>query len=140
MSTDRAKKPTYLYRCFDQHGVLLYAGISDDPERRMKEHAIEKFWWGDVAKTTNMAFKTRERALWAEWAVIATCHPLHNASVSPPPDHRCPSPPAPAAAPLPIEGYIYTRKMLAEVEARSWDFRVLHQEMDQLFIDAGVQQ
>lgn len=30
----------YLYRCFDREGQLLYAGITDDVERRKREHAV----------------------------------------------------------------------------------------------------
>lgn len=82
----------YLYRCFDRDGQLLYVGITDDVERRKREHAKEKFWWPDVAKVTTMAFETREAALWAEWAVITTCHPVYNkAAVRPAtPDHLPP--------------------------------------------------
>jgi len=126
-------KPTYLYRCFDQYGVLLYTGISDDPDRRMKEHATDKFWWGDVTKTTRMAFETREQALWAEWAVISTCHPLHNRQLSAPSEHRCPPPPTLPDPPLPIDGHIYMLQKLAEIKENAGVYRSLEEKIEQLF-------
>jgi hypothetical protein len=79
-----------MYRCFDRFGTLLYAGVTDGLNQRMRQHATEKFWWGDVEKTTSMAFATREQGEWAEWAVITTCNPLYNAKASIPSEHKCP--------------------------------------------------
>lgn len=81
---------TYLYRCYDRSGALLYVGITDALGRRMAQHASGKPWWGDVADTTSTAFGTREQALWAEWAVITTCRPAHNVRVAIPPA-SCPN-------------------------------------------------
>lgn len=73
---------TYLYRCFDRDGQLLYVGVTDNVERRKREHAKDKFWWHDVARVTRMAFQRRIEALWAEWAVISTCGPIYNCSAT----------------------------------------------------------
>jgi predicted GIY-YIG superfamily endonuclease len=73
---------TYLYRCFDRDGQLLYVGVTDNVERRKREHAKDKFWWHDVARVTRMAFQRRTEALWAEWAVISTCAPVYNCSAT----------------------------------------------------------
>lgn len=103
----------------------------------MAQHAAEKFWWGDVASTTNMAFKTREQALWAEWGVISTCHPLYNAKVSPPADHRCPeaiSVPAPTA----IDGHIGLAEKLAWIRANADAYAKLNRRVDEAFAQAGV--
>jgi predicted GIY-YIG superfamily endonuclease len=75
---------TYLYRCFNREGELLYVGITEDVERRKREHAKDKFWWRDVTRVTKVAFPRRVEALWAEWAVITTCKPAYNRAVSPP--------------------------------------------------------
>jgi hypothetical protein len=75
---------TYLYRCFDRDGQLLYVGITDDVDRRLRQHAVDKFWWPDVTKVTRMAFQRRTEALWAEWAVITTCHPIYNGTAAVP--------------------------------------------------------
>lgn len=77
-------KLTYLYRCYDREGQLLYAGITDDWAAREKQHVKEKFWWGDVARKELMGFKARREALWAEWAVITTCRPVYNKQAIPP--------------------------------------------------------
>lgn len=81
---------TYLYRCWDVYGHLIYVGITDDVERRKREHAKDKHWWPDVAKVTVMAFPRRIEALWAEWAVITTCSPTYNKSATLPatPDEK----------------------------------------------------
>lgn len=78
------KPLTYLYWLWDREGQLIYVGITDDVERRMRDHAKDKFWWGDVKRTTKMAFQSRYEAEWAEWAVIATSRPVYNRALSPP--------------------------------------------------------
>lgn len=84
---------TYLYWLWDREGQLLYVGITDDVDRRMRDHSKDKFWWGDVKRTTKVAFQTRYEALWAEWAVIATSRPVYNRSLAPPPVPRAESQP-----------------------------------------------
>lgn len=74
----------YLYRCFDLDGQLLYVGITDNVDRRKKEHSKDKHWWRDVSRVTRMAFQTRTEALWAEWAVISTCNPIYNGVIAVP--------------------------------------------------------
>jgi hypothetical protein len=73
-------RPAVVYRLYDAAGVLLYVGISDDPERRMTDHRDNFPWWGDVAreKTTRVWFKSKEHARSAEGRAIATEHPVHN--------------------------------------------------------------
>lgn len=71
---------TYLYRCWDVYGHLIYVGITDDVARRKRDHARDKHWWPDVARVTVMAFPRRVEALWAEWAVITSCSPTYNKS------------------------------------------------------------
>lgn len=110
----------YLYRCFDRDGQLIYAGITDDVERRRKEHAAEKFWWPDVARVTTMAFENRLQALWAEWAVITTCAPVYNkAAVLPPVPTALPRPDGvdPAVVPLDItaNGKMRTRDHILSI-------------------------
>lgn len=101
----------------------------------MDQHAAEKFWWGDVAKTANMAFRTREQALWAEWAVITTCHPLYNLRAPLPKNHQCPEAPAP---PLPFDGFISVMESLQKVKANQPKYAEMHQRISGMFADAGV--
>lgn len=128
-------KTTYLYRCFDREGELLYVGITDNVERRKKEHAVEKFWWGDVVRVTSMAFQTREQALWAEWAVINTCNPLHNSSRSVPKPCRCIVLPSDLRKQLPIKSMIAA---IEEMQRNQAAYDALEKQMDELFLEAGI--
>lgn len=99
---------TYLYRCWDREGQLLYAGIAGDVNQRTAQHSKSKFWWSDVVRVTRVAFETRFEALWAEWAVISTCGPVYNRAVCPPPapgaaELETPEPMEAASAPVPGE-------------------------------------
>lgn len=44
------KGPTALYRLLNDGGLLLYVGISIDPERRFGEHRKVHDWWPLVAR------------------------------------------------------------------------------------------
>jgi predicted GIY-YIG superfamily endonuclease len=37
-----ATAPHYLYRCYDDTGLLVYIGCSSDPARRMEQHRAAK--------------------------------------------------------------------------------------------------
>jgi hypothetical protein len=137
MKNGAADKLTYLYRYYDRFGSLLYVGITENPEQRMRAHTATKFWWSDVAETKHMAFETREQALWAEWAVITTCHPVHNITSVLPPRHRC-SDPVAHEPQLPIDGYIYMVKKLAEIEENRPAYDKLHRQIDDLLGQSGI--
>lgn len=74
----QAPVPTALYRLHDHDGELLYVGISDDLERRWKDHAKDKLWWPDVASKSAEWLPTRHRALAAEAKAIRTERPRYN--------------------------------------------------------------
>jgi len=40
---------TALYRLYSEGGQLLHVGIADNPERRWKQHSLDKPWWSEVA-------------------------------------------------------------------------------------------
>ncbi len=67
-----------LYRLYGNRGQLLYAGIADDVEARLKHHAATKLWWRQVVRVEVMILPSRAHAEWAEWAVITTCRPTYN--------------------------------------------------------------
>lgn len=74
---------TALYRLYDAEDVLLYVGISADPEGRWKQHsasATSAGWWPQVARKEVRWFPTREAADEAETAAISDERPLHNRS------------------------------------------------------------
>lgn len=74
---------TALYRLFAESGVLLYIGVSNDPEVRYVQHAADKPWWPEVVTMTTEWFDTRVQALAAETAAIKAEDPLHNRQHSP---------------------------------------------------------
>lgn len=70
--------PQALYRFYDQHGQLLYIGITMDLGSRWYSHDRGKPWWIDVARATVEHFPTRSEALDAEAAAIQRERPLWN--------------------------------------------------------------
>jgi hypothetical protein len=68
------------YRYYDINGRLLYTGKAFDPEKRAKQHAASKLWWGHIDHTRTKIdwYNTEEDALRAEDYAIANEHPLHN--------------------------------------------------------------
>ncbi|WTW93481.1 GIY-YIG nuclease family protein [Streptomycetaceae bacterium NBC_01309] len=75
---------TAVYRLFDAAGVLLYVGISVDPQKRFKNHKHgngrnkPKEWWPDVVTADLEWFDSRPQAETAESFAIVTEHPRHN--------------------------------------------------------------
>ncbi|MEU1663602.1 GIY-YIG nuclease family protein [Streptomyces sparsogenes] len=74
----RTPVPTALYRLRNQDGELLYVGITDNPERRWKDHAKDKTWWPEVASRSIEWFPNRGHALAAEGKAIRSERPRHN--------------------------------------------------------------
>lgn len=78
MPTADMNERTALYRLFDKKGRLLYAGISNDPAFRWKQHRGDKGWWPHVADKQVTWYATRALALQAEALAIRTENPVHN--------------------------------------------------------------
>lgn len=75
----RAKVITYtLYRMFDGNGRLLYIGLTNNTRTRLKNHADDKAWWGQVHNVTLEHFPSRTALEDAERAAIQSERPLHN--------------------------------------------------------------
>lgn len=75
---DMSTEETWLYRMFDEAGVLLYIGISRDAFIRFAQHAKDKPWISQVAKWERESYPSRAQALRAEKAAIQAEHPLYN--------------------------------------------------------------
>ncbi len=71
-------KRTALYRFYDAAGVLLYAGITDDLARRLRQHAREKAWFGLVQHQAATWYGSESRARKAETAAIRGELPRYN--------------------------------------------------------------
>lgn len=67
-----------LYRHFDAMGVLLYVGISEDPEGRTRTHARTATWAQYASRMTADWYDTREEAERAERVAIVTEKPIFN--------------------------------------------------------------
>lgn len=74
---------TALYRLYDAGGVLLYVGISYQPEVRFEQHADQKPWWSQVVRRDVEWFDDRPTAAAAEAVAIRTEDPEHNGTYSP---------------------------------------------------------
>lgn len=70
--------PTSLYQYFDQHGVLIYVGITDRGTKRNWEHNTTKEWWPYVDRQAVTHFPDREAALDAERTLIRAHQPPFN--------------------------------------------------------------
>jgi predicted GIY-YIG superfamily endonuclease len=71
-------EPCSLYRYFDEHGTLIYVGITSRRTKRQKEHNTDKDWWQYVHHQTVQHFDTREEAEAKERAVIRHQNPPFN--------------------------------------------------------------
>jgi predicted GIY-YIG superfamily endonuclease len=68
---------TFLYRCFDAEGALLYVGISCQALIRFSQHQSAE-WSDRVAKITIKKYPDRRSASAAELEAIKSEKPLHN--------------------------------------------------------------
>lgn len=66
-----------LYRFFDQHGVLLYIGITMDPPARFRGHR-SKEWWTLVRHVFMETYSNRTALMKAERKAIQSEHPQYN--------------------------------------------------------------
>lgn len=73
-------EPTALYRLYDANDVLLYIGITWNPDWRLERHLLDKEWMHLVARRTVEWHPTRPAALAAEAAATASEKPLHDSS------------------------------------------------------------
>lgn len=72
-----------VYRFFDDEGVLLYVGLTNDPDRRFREHAVGKGWFLRVDHhevewfDSRSAAETAEReAIWQERPEFNKANPI----------------------------------------------------------------
>lgn len=75
-----ATEPTALYRLYDANDVLLYIGITWDPDHRWERHQTIKHWAHQVARRTVEWYPDRPTALVAEAAATEAEKPLHDGS------------------------------------------------------------
>jgi excisionase family DNA binding protein len=98
-----------LYRIFGDRSTLLYVGITDNYDRRMRQHS-EKSWWRDVRRIDTQEFATRTEALRAETVAIKAERPLHNRA------QNAPSP----RTPLPARDRVGEARYISLAEAAEY--------------------
>lgn len=69
---------TALYRLFDEGDVLLYIGISNDPDGRWSQHQSTTPWIREVSTRTLEWHPSREDALAAESRTVRAERPRYN--------------------------------------------------------------
>lgn len=70
----------YVYRHYDEDGLLLYVGVSNDVGRRLEQHSKTAPWARRVSRTTIVSFPDRESALAGEREAIETEKPTYNST------------------------------------------------------------
>ena len=74
MSCDK----TTLYRSFDEHGALLYVGISHSAMQRLGQHKAKSIWHKQCVHVELEHFDSRKEALEAEDNAIKAESPMFN--------------------------------------------------------------
>lgn len=85
MAIAKAEVRTALYRFYDADEALLYAGITNDPWRRWREHVLEKSWYPDSKYWTVTWYDSEPRARAAERRAIKGQRPRFNIADAPEP-------------------------------------------------------
>lgn len=74
---------TAVYRLYGSDGFLMYVGITNDPDRRFKQHAADREWWPGVVDRQVDWYTRRCDAEMAEQAAIKVHAPPWNKEHSP---------------------------------------------------------
>lgn len=78
---------TVVYEIYDEDGRLLYVGVTDDFERRMRQHAHTKWWWNpDQQHSIVFEYPNRGEALRVEAETIRSQRPVYNLALVRPED------------------------------------------------------
>lgn len=71
-------RDTFVYRCFDRHGELLYVGVTSTPRARWWGHRAKSPWASQVATCRMVGPFDRSTALEYERDAIRHERPKHN--------------------------------------------------------------
>lgn len=74
---------TAVYRAFSAGGVLLYVGITQAPQTRMRGHERTSEWWDEMQSVTFEWCTSRADALALERELVSTLRPPFNTSMNP---------------------------------------------------------
>lgn len=76
-----SKRPTgktAVYRFYDRNGKLLYVGITNNVERRIAQHLVDKPWAHQIVRRSVEVYSSRDAALAAERRAIRRERPKYN--------------------------------------------------------------
>jgi hypothetical protein len=76
--------PAQVYRFFNQDGLVLYAGITQDFAKRWANHAATQIWWDQVRRSTVDFYPNWPAASEIEGVSIAIDRPAYNVAQAPP--------------------------------------------------------
>lgn len=76
--SDMYLKVTHIYRLYDAHGQLLYVGLSNRPNERVRQHMRRQPWGSEIATGTFERFECRADAQAEERRAIGSENPMHN--------------------------------------------------------------
>ncbi|MFD6684209.1 GIY-YIG nuclease family protein [Micromonospora parva] len=82
-ATDRFDGPTILYRMYDAADLLLYIGVTCNPQQRWDHHRTSSAWWPQAVRKELTTFPDRASALAAETAAILAETPKYNVAGNP---------------------------------------------------------
>jgi predicted GIY-YIG superfamily endonuclease len=69
---------TAVYRLYDSSGRLLYVGVAEDFDMRLRQHSYSKAWWPKVVRKDVTWYPDRLSALTEEARAIEVECPVHN--------------------------------------------------------------
>lgn len=72
------EKVHILYRCYTARALLLYVGMTNNPEQRFRHHRADKPWWKYVDHITLQKYPNRTALAKAEATAIDTEKPKFN--------------------------------------------------------------
>ena len=80
MSQPKSLERTALYRLYDADRILLYIGITKQPDKRFKQHAQNQNWWHLVVRSEIHWLDSRDEALAVEAKAVQAEKPRFDAT------------------------------------------------------------
>jgi excinuclease UvrABC nuclease subunit len=74
----RAKRPHYVYRCYDAEGHLVYVGCTSQLFKRLDYHRRYSVWASQITNVTAKVYPNQRLALAKERMAIVEENPLYN--------------------------------------------------------------
>lgn len=76
----RPTDPRWVYTFRDRAGVVLYVGCTADLPRRLRDHARDKAWFGEIARIESSVWPDEASGLAEETRLIDALVPIYERS------------------------------------------------------------